>query len=337
MSSQNYEPQGNHQQPPPPQNYGPQQHQVPPPPQDYGQPQPLHQPPKKSMKVPIIIAVIVIVVIAAVAGAFLLMGGRKQSSPENVLEAYVDAYNNGDYTEAFHLTDAHFLPESEFEDQVDNAEEYNYEDSNPKILSMETEYLDEMSSDDVEDIEDSIDEIEDELDITIDDFAKVEFRVEYEYDTETDTDSGEVYCIKVDGKWYLCIYLIGIESEIETTPVGVWQSVEPIDSDTVKLSYGTFSSDIEPNDIEIIISDYSTTITLSITGDLNEPTTTMAVSGGSGISAVYSDLNYEGNTVNAGDFITIDGLDSGTAYSVLMFHVPTSATIMGGDEYFTTP
>lgn len=324
MSSQNYEPQGGYQRPPPP-------------PQDYGQPQPLHQPPKKSLKVPIIIAVVVIVVIAAVAGAFLLMGSGKQSSPENVLEAYADAYNNGDYTEAFHLTDAHFLPESEFEDQVDDAELYNDEDSNLRILSMDTEYSSEMSSGDIEDIEEDIDEIEDEYDITIDDFAILEFRTEYEYDGETETDSGELYCIKVDGNWYLCIYSMGIESETETTPVGVWQSVDPIDSDSVKLTFGGFSSDVIPKDIEIIISDYSTTITLSISGDLNEPTTTMAVSGGSGISAVYSDLNYEGNTVNAGDFITIDGLDSGTAYSVLMFHVPTSATIMGGDEYFTTP
>jgi len=328
MSNGNHEPQnqGNYQQPPPP-------------PQDYGQ-QPHYNPvppsaPKKSSMMPIAIIVIIIVVIAAIGGAFL-MNGSKQKSPESTFEAFFDAMNSGNAEKALSLTDAHFLPASDFDDAVDEFDESGEEDYEYKLISTHVTYKEDMSSDERDEFESNIEDMEDELDIKVDDYAIVSYEIEAEIDGETETQDGEMPCIKVDGKWYLCMYfyMSMSGSSSSSTPVGYWVSTEKIDSDTAKLTYGSFSSDVQPKDVSVILElPDGTTSMLRVNGDLASSSTIM-IGAPAGVTATYTDLNWEGNTANAGDYITLDGLTQTGVYTVTMFHLPSDAIIMGGEDTF---
>jgi len=124
-----------------------------------------------------------------------------------------------------------------------------------------------------------------------------------------------------------------------STPAGSWSSVEAQSDTSARLTFGVFSQDVAPSDIEIIlIADGMTVGTFYLIGDTYSSETEMS-SYGTIIDAYYFDYNPYGNTINAGDYIMLNDLNPGTYYQVVIFHTPTDCTISMTGDYggFTTP
>jgi len=137
----------------------------------------------------IIVAVVVIVLVSV-----LFLGVNKNSNPTSVVKEYF----NSMYDSYYGSSDLIF--------------EYVYDDNYRRVVSIDLEiddvtYLDDFSTGDRNDWEDNIDEIEDDYDVRVQDFCRVEgvTKVVYEQDGDRDTeyDDFQLYCIKVDGKWYM--------------------------------------------------------------------------------------------------------------------------------------
>lgn len=90
---------------------------------------------------------------------------------------------------------------------------------------------------------------------------------------------------------------------------------------SVEIDFGTFSPTPTPTAIKIIItnnSDAGNTYELTFANAPDAAAVDMLATGGA--SAVYTDMNYNGNAVNSGDFITVDGLGPHTSYTVKIYH-----------------
>jgi FlaG/FlaF family flagellin (archaellin) len=95
---------------------------------------------------------------------------------------------------------------------------------------------------------------------------------------------------------------------------------------SVNITFGTFSQNPKPIDIKLIITNNSDTTDsheLWFTSVPNASSVNMNTTGD--VSATYTDLNYMGNTINAGDYIIVDGLGAHTTYSVMVFHYPSDS------------
>jgi len=78
-------------------------------------------------------------------------------------------------------------------------------------------------------------------------------------------------------------------------------------------------------------------IMLSFSSQPTSYQTTMATTPAD-VSAVYTDLNYAGNAINAGDFIQVRGLQPGTTYTITVYHNPSECLCpLVGTTTFTTP
>lgn len=290
------------------------------------QPAPATAPSK--MPVMAIVAIIAIVAVIIVVIILVFAGG---SSPTGTLDNFVDNYNSGDLDAALDYTDAHFMTGSEFDQRVEDMEE----DTDPVTISnMKSRYLADMTSEEIEDAEDTVDGMEEEYDIQIDEFCMVDFTIT----SEGETDNSEMLSIKVDGKWYLVIFgYYSSGSDYVSTPVGSWVNAEATDSSSGKLTFGMFSDDVSPEDIRIFITEGSTTYEVNFNGALSDQRTDLVVSP-SGIEVEYFDYNYQGNQINSGDYIELSGLDPGTTYTFEIFHIPTDSTMfMTGNGNLITP
>ena len=129
--------------------------------------------------------------------------------------------------------------------------------------------------------------------------------------------------------------------DYEYTPVGAWSDVSATSPTSAKLTFGTFSNDVAPMDIRIYISENGENIGyLSfITNNNPTPSTMMWVGNPTGASADYFDYNPTGEEINAGDYITFEGLTPDTIYEIEVFYIPTSSTVsmVGASSSFTTP
>lgn len=133
----------------------------------------------------------------------------------------------------------------------------------------------------------------------------------------------------------LYVMVMGMSGDdVDVTPTATWQDAEKVDADSAKLTYGTFGTETAPKDIAVIITlPDDSTMTLKIGGDLTDGDTDMT-GVTAPITATYTDLNWEGNSIGGGDYITIDGLTLTGVYEVQMFHIPSDATITGGTTDF---
>jgi flagellin-like protein len=126
----------------------------------------------------------------------------------------------------------------------------------------------------------------------------------------------------------------------KTAPAG---SVTPtvLSSTSVKITFGTFSPTPAPMDIKVIITNSSVGATAPLTNELSfttQPTAaapTMATTTG---TATYVDTNYNGNAVNAGDFITLTGINPKSSYTITIYHFGSdSLCSLVGSTSFNTP
>jgi len=124
----------------------------------------------------------------------------------------------------------------------------------------------------------------------------------------------------------LYVMVIGMVPNVDgTTPVGAL-TMEVQSSTSVTIIFGKFQPEPEPMFIKVRItnnSDIADVIVLSFTNAPNAGTVDMVATGVA--SATYTDLNYQGNKINSGDFIIVDGLSPHTSYTVSIYHAPTES------------
>lgn len=136
----------------------------------------------------------------------------------------------------------------------------------------------------------------------------------------------------------LYVMVIGFGTGSESTPAGSWQNVEATASDAGKLTFGSFTTEVNPIDIRIYVTAGGATGGY-ITFPSNQPTLLTWTNPPGTATATYFDYNPAGELINSGDYITLANLVTGTVYSFEVFHIPTDATVsMTGDtSSFTTP
>ena len=133
----------------------------------------------------------------------------------------------------------------------------------------------------------------------------------------------------------LYVMVIGFGSGGSSTPAGAWNDVSAIDSTTAKLTFGQFTTDVNPLDLKLFVTPSGgSAFTIAFTAAPTTSNTTLNVVDAPGTEAAfYFDYSPAGNLINSGDYITIYGLSSGITYTVEVFHVDTEATVsMTGDS-----
>jgi flagellin-like protein len=120
-------------------------------------------------------------------------------------------------------------------------------------------------------------------------------------------------------------------------PLGSWLDVSPVNNTSAKLKFGQFTKDVSTIDIQVLIyeSGNSNFTRIKIASPLTDQTTDCIIEGHNSttITATYTDYNFQGSNVNAGDFLTISNLISGQYYTIEVYHAPTQSVIsMTGDS-----
>jgi flagellin-like protein len=109
----------------------------------------------------------------------------------------------------------------------------------------------------------------------------------------------------------------------QTAPAGS-VTFDPLSQTSVKIQFGTFSPVPAPMDIKVIVtnnSDATDVYELTFSANPDAATVDMVVAPGTAVTtATYTDMNYQGNAVNSGDFITVEDLGAHTSYTVSIYH-----------------
>ncbi|MDD4307563.1 MAG: hypothetical protein PHU53_02000 [Thermoplasmata archaeon] len=136
---------------------------------------------------------------------------------------------------------------------------------------------------------------------------------------------------------YVMVAGFGGESPPLEAPVGSW-TMEPLSDDSGKITFSVFSDSVAPTDINIYVqADGENIGQLIFTGDsVQSPAPMTWVGGPAGASATYTDYNPAGGTINGGDNIVLNGLESGTEYSFMIYHIPSDEFCQMTSQSFTT-
>ncbi|MDO9537356.1 MAG: type IV pilin N-terminal domain-containing protein [Thermoplasmata archaeon] len=142
----------------------------------------------------------------------------------------------------------------------------------------------------------------------------------------------------------LYVMVIGMSGgTTDTAPAGA-VTFDPISGTSEKITFGTFSPVPAPMNIKVIITNNSAgggVIELVFPTAPSASPFDMGATGGtgtSGLAATYTDTNFAGNAVNAGDFITVTGIGEHTSYTVTIYHYGSdSLCSMVGSTSFSTP
>jgi len=134
----------------------------------------------------------------------------------------------------------------------------------------------------------------------------------------------------------LYVMIIGIGGgNNDVPPLGSWSMVDAVNNHSAKLVFGSFSSEVKPIDLKVIIYEEGLnctpcfteiTIIVPLAGQDDNPCQIIGYND-TEISATYTDYGWESNLVNGGDFIEIDGLVAGKYYTVEVFHVPSQSVL----------
>lgn len=127
------------------------------------------------------------------------------------------------------------------------------------------------------------------------------------------------------------------ESPPLDAPAGSW-TMESLSDESGKITFSVFSESVAPTDIRIYVqADGEDIGQLSFTGNsVQAPAAMTWVGGPIGASATYTDYNPAGGTVNGGDNIVLNGLESGTEYSFMIYHIPSDEFCQMTSQSFTT-
>ena len=134
---------------------------------------------------------------------------------------------------------------------------------------------------------------------------------------------------------YVMVGNIDTDTNIQKT--GQIEGVEIKSTDSVEITFGTFSGKIVPLEYEIILEDKNgSRIVLTWPYAPDVESFDMASSQPS-VSAIYRDFNPQGNEINPGDSILVNGLEPETNYSIKMVNTEGDEVSLSGDVDFTTP
>ena len=140
----------------------------------------------------------------------------------------------------------------------------------------------------------------------------------------------------------LYVMVIGlVDGPPDTPPIVAWSSVDAESSTEGVLEFGTFSYEVRPIDIKLIVKANGTEageITIP-SNDGAAPQDMTWTNGPAGATAIYYDYSPEGGVINQGDYIALSGLLSGTSYTFEVYHIPTQAicSMTGENGQFNTP
>jgi FlaG/FlaF family flagellin (archaellin) len=135
----------------------------------------------------------------------------------------------------------------------------------------------------------------------------------------------------------LYVMVIGMSSgPLIVPPAGSWAEVSTQSNTSGRLMYGTFSRSVSPMDVRIYVMMDDMYAGYIVWSGESEPLNW--VDGPTGAQASYFDNNPEGNEINAGDYISLNGLGPGTDYSFDVYYTPTDSLVVmsGAEPSFTT-
>ncbi len=134
----------------------------------------------------------------------------------------------------------------------------------------------------------------------------------------------------------LYVMIVGMGSgSADLAPLGIWSSSDITGNTTATYTFGSFSYDVIPIDIKIIVQEGDNQTFTEFTGRLQNKTTPMFLTGNNTdtMSITYQDNNWGANTIGGGDKLFISGLQPDTVYTVRVFHKPSDQIIqMTGDS-----
>ena len=139
----------------------------------------------------------------------------------------------------------------------------------------------------------------------------------------------------------LYIMVIDISGPNVQTPAGSWSEVSAESNTSARLTFGFFTTDMDPDELVIYISENGTNAGNLVWGDdyYDTPNNMIWSAGPQGTTAQYFDYNPAGERINSGDYITLEGLAPGTTYTIDVFYIPTDSTVSmtGASSSFITP
>jgi flagellin-like protein len=136
----------------------------------------------------------------------------------------------------------------------------------------------------------------------------------------------------------LYVMVIGFGGGGSQAPPGNFSPITVTSNTSATLTFGTFNPVPKPMDIKVILTPSGGTPTeLSFPSAPSSSQTTLT-STPAGITATYTDMNYQGNSVNSGDYISVSNLATGTTYTISVYHYPSDSLCpLTGQTTFNTP
>ncbi len=137
----------------------------------------------------------------------------------------------------------------------------------------------------------------------------------------------------------LYVMVIGlVDNDGRRTPAGAL-AVDVRDASEVLITFGLFDPEPKPLDIKVRLtnnSDLTDVVELSFAGAPDAQTVDMVAT--QGVTATYTDMNYNGNEINSGDYIVMGGLNPQTSYKVDVYYSPSQSLCqIAGDTDFNMP
>ncbi len=148
----------------------------------------------------IVVAIILAVFLALVA----VLGGTGSTTPAGAFTGYVNGINAGEVRIALDHTTLRFV--SDYEQQViERQGQLLNGDPTITIRSVTTTYNASMSEGQLALANDMLDELRSSLNITVTDFAFVDYTITIAYAVygTSSTFNGEMLCVEVGGSWYM--------------------------------------------------------------------------------------------------------------------------------------
>jgi flagellin-like protein len=135
----------------------------------------------------------------------------------------------------------------------------------------------------------------------------------------------------------LYVMVIGFGGGGSQAPPGNFSPITVTSNVNATLTFGTFNPVPKPMDIKIILTPTGGTPTeLSFAGAPTATATIMTSTGA--IGGTYTDMNYQGNAINNGDYIAVTGLTPSTTYTISVYHFPSDSLCpLTGVTTFNTP
>ena len=135
----------------------------------------------------------------------------------------------------------------------------------------------------------------------------------------------------------LYVMVIGFGGGTTQAPPGNISPTVMITNTSVKIPFGPFNPIPKPMDIGVILDNNGTLIEMSFSSAPAGEDTFMVVTGAA--NATYHDYNYQGNQINNGDYIIVEGLTPDTSYTILVYHAPSQSLcpVTGQTTFSTLP